>query len=454
MFSRKTVVIWVLITFITFTGILINKWSLLENVNADEHSHYTQIKTFAESLSLVKKNYVEEVEEKELVYGAIKGMLNSLDPHSSFMPPESFKEMQIDTKGEFGGLGIQIGIKDKMLTIIAPIEDTPAEKAGVHAGDIIIKINGESTKDLSLQDAVSKLRGPKGTKVTITIIREGLGKPLDIAMIRDIIILKSIKSRVIDERIGYVKLTQFQERSADDLQKALKELSEKSINALILDLRNNPGGLLKGAVDVTSQFLPSGKLVVYIKGRNGDKQNFDTVNGHKYYDYPMVVLVNGGSASASEIVAGALQDWGKAIVLGTQTFGKGSVQTVIPLSDGSALRLTTARYYTPKGRSIQTTGITPDIVVKIETKNGAKTHPVYREKDLEKHLINDVSKESEDKEGKDKEDEDKIGEDIDIKDKELIEVPVKISDEEDNQLQRAIDLLKGLRIIKELPKAG
>ncbi|MBI4681845.1 MAG: S41 family peptidase [Nitrospirae bacterium] len=448
MFSRKTAVIWILIAFITFSGILVGRWGLMGYVNADEQSHYTQIKTFAESLSLVKKNYVEEVEEKELVYGAIKGMLNSLDPHSSFMPPESFKEMQIDTKGEFGGLGIQIGIKDKMLTIIAPIEDTPAEKAGVHAGDVIIKINGESTKDLSLQEAVSKLRGPKGSKVTITIIREGLEKPLDIAMIRDIIVIKSIKSRVIDERIGYVKLTQFQERSADDLLKALKELSEKNINALILDLRNNPGGLLKGAVDVTSQFLPSGKLVVYIKGRNGDKQNFDTVNGHKYYDYPMVVLVNGGSASASEIVAGALQDWGKAVVLGTQTFGKGSVQTVIPLSDGSALRLTTARYYTPKGRSIQTTGITPDIVVKLDTKDG-KTHPVYREKDLEKHLRNDVSKE-----GEDKEDENKPGEDNDIKDKELIEVPVKISDEEDNQLQRAVDLLKGLRILKELPKAG
>lgn len=449
MFSRKTVVVWILIVAVSCAGIFLSKWSLLESVNADDNSHYTRIKTFTESLSLVKKNYVEEVEEKELVYGAIKGMLSSLDPHSSFMPPEAFKEMQIDTRGEFGGLGIQIGMKDKALTIIAPIEDTPADKAGVLAGDIIIKIDGESTKDLSLQDAVTKLRGPKGTKVTITIFREGLEKPLDITITRDIIKLKSVKSKVIDDNIGYIKLTQFQEQSSADMGKALKDLSEKSINALILDMRNNPGGLLKGAVDITSQFLPPGKLVVYIKGRSGDKTDFDTVNGNKYYDYPMVVLVNGGSASASEIVAGALQDWGKAVVLGTQTFGKGSVQTVIPLSDGSALRLTTARYYTPKGRSIQTTGITPDIVVKLQTKDGIKTHPVFREKDLEKHLENDVSKQSDSTDSQEMEPEQDSA-----KDSEMPEVPIKISDDDDNQLQRAIDLLKGLRILQELPKAG
>ncbi|MEW6602048.1 MAG: S41 family peptidase [Nitrospirota bacterium] len=449
MFSRKTAVVWILIFAVSCAGILLSKWSMLDSVNAEDSSHYTRIKTFTESLSLIKKNYVEDVDEKELVYGAIKGMLSSLDPHSSFMPPEAFKEMQIDTKGEFGGLGIQIGMKDKALTIIAPIEDTPADKAGVLAGDIIIKIDGESTKDLSLQDAVSKLRGPKGTTVTITIVREGLEKPMDITITRDIIKLKSVKSKVIDENIGYIKLTQFQEQSADDLQKALNDLSGKSVNSLILDLRNNPGGLLKGAVDITSQFLPPGKLVVYIKGRNGEKTDFNTVNGNKYFDYPMVVLVNGGSASASEIVAGALQDWGKAVVLGTQTFGKGSVQTVIPLSDGSALRLTTARYYTPKGRSIQTTGITPDIVVKLQTKDGMKTHPVYREKDLEKHLENDLSKESDSKDTQEMEPDQERDKDADMP-----EVPVKISEEDDNQLQRAIDLLKGLRILKELPKAG
>lgn len=440
MFSRKTALIWILIAIISCSGFFVSKWSLLENVDADDNSHYTRIKTFAESLSLVRKNYVEEVDEKDLVYGAIKGMLNSLDPHSSFMPPEAFKEMQIDTKGEFGGLGIQIGIKDNMLTIIAPIEDTPADKAGVQAGDKIIKIDGESTKDISLHDAVAKLRGPKGTSVTITIMREGLEEPKDITIVRDIIKLKSVKYKVLDDNIGYVKLTQFQEKSSGDLKKALKKLEDSNINALILDLRNNPGGLLKGAVDVTSQFLPPGKLVVYIKGRDGDKNEFNTQNGNTYFDYPMVVLVNGGSASASEIVAGALQDWGKAVVLGTQTFGKGSVQTVIPLSDGSALRLTTARYYTPKGRSIQTTGITPDIEVKLQTKDGTKTHTVLREKDLEKHLENDVDKEGSDLEHGN--------------DEEPIEVPLNIEEGDDNQLQRAVDLLKALRILKELPKAG
>lgn len=439
MFRHKTVFIWILIAAITFTGIFLNR-NLLENVDAGENEHYQRIKTFAETLSLVKKNYVEEVDEKDLVYGAIKGMLNSLDPHSSFLPPEHFKEMQIETKGEFGGLGIQIGIKDKILTIIAPIDDTPAFKAGVKAGDKIIKIDGESTKDISLHDAVTKLRGPKGTPVTITIFREGLEKPLDIKIVRDIIKLKSVKHKIIDETIGYIKLTQFQQKTASDLRNALEEIDKKNINALILDLRNNPGGLLNGAVDVSSLFLPPEKLVVYIKGRSGEKTEFKTAKGNRHFDYPMIVLVNQGSASASEIVAGALQDWEQAVILGTQTFGKGSVQTVIPLSDGSALRLTTARYYTPKDRSIQTTGITPDIIVKLKTTNGAKTHPVYREKDLDKHLKNDTTEEEKESDKSE--------------DYEVQEVPSNISDDEDNQLQRAIDLLKGWRVFKKFPEAS
>jgi carboxyl-terminal processing protease len=443
MFKHKTVFIWMLILTVTFTGVFLNR-TLLENVNAGENEHYQRIKTFAETLSLVKKNYVEEVDEKDLVYGAIKGMLNSLDPHSSFMAPEHFKEMQIDTKGEFGGLGIQIGIKDKILTIIAPIDDTPAFNAGVKAGDKIIKIDGESTKDITIHEAVTKLRGPKGTSVTITIVREGLEKTLDIKIVRDIIKLKSVKHKIIDETIGYIKLTQFQEKTADDLRNALEEIDKKNINSLILDLRNNPGGLLKGAVDVSSLFLPSQKLVVYIKGRSGDKTEFKTARGNRHFDYPMVVLVNQGSASASEIVAGAMQDWEKAVVLGTQTFGKGSVQTVIPLSDGSALRLTTARYYTPKDRSIQTTGITPDIIVELKTTNGAKTHVVFREKDLDKHLENDT----EDKETTEEKKENDKSED------ELQTVPSIGSEDEDNQLQRAIDLLKGWRVFKKFPEAS
>jgi carboxyl-terminal processing protease len=439
MFRHKTIFIWILIATVTFTGIFLNR-NLLENVNAGESEHYQRIKTFAETLSLVKKNYVEEVDEKDLVYGAIKGMLNSLDPHSSFMAPEHFKEMQIDTKGEFGGLGIQIGIKDKILTIIAPIDDTPAFMAGVKAGDKIIKIDGESTKDITILDAVKKLRGPKGTSVTITIVREGLEKPLDIKIVRDIIKLKSVKHKIIDETIGYIKLTQFQEKTAADLRDALEEIDSKNINALILDLRNNPGGLLKGAVDVSSLFLPPQKLVVYIKGRSGEKTEFKTAKGNRHFDYPMIVLVNQGSASASEIVAGAMQDWEKAVILGTQTFGKGSVQTVIPLSDGSALRLTTARYYTPKDRSIQTTGITPDIIVELKTTNGAKTHPVFREKDLDKHLKNDTTEEEKESDKS--------------KDPELKEVPSNVSEDEDNQLQRAIDLLKGWRVFKKFPEAS
>lgn len=440
MFRRKTTLIVLLILLTAFSIVTAGR-TLLESAEAVENNHYKRIKTFTESLSLVKKNYVEDVDEKELVYGAIKGMLNSLDPHSSFMPPEAFTEMKVDTKGEFGGLGIQIGMKDNILTIIAPIEDTPAHKAGVKAGDKIIKIDGESTKDISLHDAVSKLRGLKGTPVTITIIRKDLDKPLDITIVRDIIKIKSVKSKIIEESIGYVKLTQFQEKSAEDLQTAMKELKEKEINALILDLRNNPGGLLKAAVDVSNLFLPSGKLVVYIKGRDGDKTEFHTANGNEYFDYPMVVLVNEGSASASEIVSGALQDWGKAVIMGMQTFGKGSVQTVIPLSDGSALRLTTARYYTPKGRSIQTTGITPDIMVELEAKNGAPTHHVLREKDLDKHLENDVEKEDETETETDGTEE-------------PAGIPSAVKEGEDSQLQRAIDLLKGLRVIQHLQKAS
>jgi len=442
MSGYKKVALWTLVVFIAFTGALVSRWSLSDNVSAEEDTHYKIIHTFAEALTLIKKNYVEEVKDKDLVYGAIKGMLSSLDPHSSFMPPNVYKEMQIDTKGEFGGLGIQISIKDNFLTVIAPIEDTPAYKVGVKAGDKIIKINNESTKDMSILDAVSKLRGPKGTSVTITIVREGLDKPKDITIVRDIINIKSVKSRTIDSSIGYVKLLQFQETTSSELEKALKSLEKENINSLILDLRNNPGGLLNSSVDVTSQFLPPDKLVVYIKGRDKEKTEFKTSNGKPSYKYRMIVLVNEGSASASEIVAGALQDWERAVILGTQTFGKGSVQTVIPLSDGSGIRLTTARYYTPKDRSIQTTGIKPDIIVELAAKEGAKKHPVFREKDLEKHLENDTVKDAEPAITDKKKEED------------LAEAPLEVSEQDDVQLQRAIDVLKTWDVFKNIKKAS
>ena len=442
MFKRKSIVPWALALSIIITGIIIGQWSLAW-VNV-EGSHYEKLKTFAEVLSLIKKNYVEEVEDKELVYGAIKGMLNSLDPHSSFMPPDSYKEMQIETKGEFGGLGIQIGLKDDALTVIAPIEDTPAYKAGVKAGDRIVKINGESTKNMSLQDAVSKLRGPKGTSVTITLMRKEWSEPKDITLVRDIIKIRSVKSKVLEDKIGYIKLTQFQEQTVSELDNALKELVEKeNITALILDLRNNPGGLLESSVNVSSRFLPKDKLVVYTKGRIEDKKEYRTGNNTPHYEFPMAVLVNEGSASASEIVAGALKDWSRAVIVGSTTFGKGSVQTVIPLSDGSALRLTIARYYTPKGTSIQNTGITPDIVIKPKLKKGLRGHPVLREKDLEKHLENDMIKEKTPDMEKEQ-------------DKETPEAPsfTEVSEEEDIPLQRAIDVLKTWKILKAMPAAS
>ncbi|MEF9426193.1 MAG: S41 family peptidase [Candidatus Mariimomonas ferrooxydans] len=440
---QKRITLWVSIIIVALIGIFAGRLSI-QSVSA-EGDPYEKIKIFAETLSLVKQNYVDEVEDKELVYGAIKGMLNSLDAHSSFMSPEMFKEMQINTKGEFGGLGIQIGLKGKerILTIIAPIEDTPAFKAGVKAGDKIIKIDGESTIDMGLQDAVTKLRGPKGTSVTITIVREGFKKPRDITIVRDIIKIKSVKSRVIEEKIGYVKLLQFQEKTTKDFKKALGELAEQGINALILDLRNNPGGLLTVSIDVTSRFLSSDKLVVYIKGKSGEKIEYNAIDFKPVYEYPMIVLVNEGSASASEIVAGALQDWDKAVILGTKTFGKGSVQTVLPLSDGSGLRLTTARYYTPKGRSIQATGIEPDIVVKLKAKGEIKEHTVIREKDLKRHLENE-------NDTKDTDDAVTEGEQED----ETRVLPSEISEEDDVQLQHAIDLLKTWHVFKKLPKTS
>ncbi|MFN3479666.1 MAG: S41 family peptidase, partial [Thermodesulfovibrionales bacterium] len=345
------------------------------------------------------------------------------------MTPDAFKEMQVDTKGEFGGIGIQIGIKDGLLTVIAPIEDTPAYRAGIIAGDRIIKINDEGTKDMGLHEAVSKMRGPKGTTVKITILREGWKEPKEFTITRDIIKVKSVKYKVIDDRIGYIKLTQFQEQTASDLSAALSKLSEEKIDSLVLDMRNNPGGLLSSAVDVASQFLPPGRLVVYTKDRSGEKVEYQSSGNRPYYDkLTMVVLVNQGSASASEIVAGALKDWNRAVLVGVQTFGKGSVQSVIPLSDGSGIRLTTARYYTPKGISIQNTGITPDIIVKLEAKDG-KEHVVVRERDLQKHLKNDQRDEKEEME------------------KET--APIEISEKDDTQLQRAIDLLKTWRVFSK-----
>ena len=431
MLKKRALFIWLFIFIIASAGIIIGRWSVT-SVSA-EGEGYEELKTFTEVLSMVKKYYVEEVKSKDLVNGAIKGMLNSLDPHSSFMTPEAYKEMQVDTKGEFGGLGIQIGMKENMLTVIAPIEDTPAHKAGIKAGDKIIKINNESTKDMSLQDAVTKMRGAPKTPVTLGIFREGWKDTKDFTIVRDVIKIKSVKSKVLENNIGYIKLSQFQEQTSDDLAAALRQLNEAKVNSLILDLRNDPGGLLNSAIDVTSHFLPKGKLVVYTKTRSGEKSEYFT-SGDDVFSQQMIVLVNQGSASASEIVAGALKDWNRAVIVGIQTFGKGSVQTVIPLSGGAGLRLTTAKYYTPKGTSIQNTGIMPDIVVKLAAKNGIKEHRVLREKDLEGHLKNEQKEP--------------------VPDSEETAPMEEVDEKDDIQLQRAIDILKTWDVLKAMPKAS
>lgn len=430
MFQRKKWLFATVIFSFALIGIVVGRWAV-ETVNAQ--NGYEELRTFTEVLTLVKKNYVDEVKTKDLVIGAIKGMINSLDPHSSYMTPEALKELQIETKGEFGGLGIHIGIKDGILTVIAPIEDTPAFKAGIKAGDKILKISGESTKNMGLTDAVSKMRGQKGTSIILTIFREGWKETKDFTIVRDIIKIKSVKSRMLQDGIGYIKITQFQESTGHDLSTSLEKLSKEGMTSLIIDLRNDPGGLLNSAVEVAEQFLPPKKLVVYIKSKSGEKTEYFTEGGKPYTNIPMAVLVNQGSASASEIVAGALKDWNRAVIIGVQTFGKGSVQSLIPLSDGSGLRLTTAKYYTPKGTSIQGVGIAPDIVVKLEVKDGREQHRVVREKDLEGHLKNEQQKEG-------------------PEEKEM--APLEVDEKDDNQLQRAIDTIKTWKVFEKMKKAA
>jgi len=331
----------------------------------DTAATYENLRLFTEVLSIVQSQYVDEVPPKDIIYNAIKGTLRGLDPHSSFLDPEMYREMQVETSGSFGGLGIEITLRDDVLTVVAPIEGTPAYRAGIQPADRILKIDGLSTKDMQLSDAVKRMRGKPGSKITITIVREGWAEPRDFFITREQIRVQSVRANQLEPGIEYIRLRQFQEQTANDLETALdKYMKEGKIQGLVLDLRNNPGGLLTAAVEVSEKFLESGKLVVYTEGRvRNQNMRFSSNAKRVFNDFPIVVLVNQGSASASEIVAGALQDWGRAVVIGTQSFGKGSVQTIIPLSDGSGLRLTTAKYFTPKGRTIHGKGITPDIIV-------------------------------------------------------------------------------------------
>jgi carboxyl-terminal processing protease len=408
-----------------------------QKVSALSNNMYEDLKVFTDVIGLVQKDYVEETKSKDLVYGAIKGMLETLDPHSAFMPPNMFKEMQEETKGRFEGLGIEITLKDGILTVVSPIEGTPAFRAGVVAGDQIIKIDGEPTKNFTLLDSVQRLRGPRGTKVTITIMREGLTKPKDFTLVRDVIPVRSVRHELLEKNYGYIRLSQFQEKTDDDFEKAMKALEEESkgaLKGLVLDLRNNPGGLLDQAVKISDRFIDSG-IIVSIDGRKEEsKQKWPAHPDGTMTRYPLVVLVNGGSASAAEIVAGAIQDHGRGILVGTQTFGKGSVQTIFPLKDGSGLRLTTARYFTPSGRSIQAKGIVPDIIVnptRPEEEKESVTPKLPAEKDLERHLM-EVGKGGPKEKEKPKKEE--------VKEKKPV----------DNQLERALELLKSWDIFKKI----
>ena len=416
------------------------------NVAAVGRQDYESLESFSNILSIVKKNYVEDVETKTLVSGAINGMLTSLDPHSAYLTPELYKDLQSDTQGRFGGLGIEITVKGGILTVVSPIEDTPAAKAGIKPGDQIFKIEDEFTKDMSLVDAVKKMRGLRGTKINLTIRREGANDLMDFTLVRDIIRVQSVRSRALEPGYGYLRLAQFQERSDRDLQRALEKLiAEKGgLKGLVLDLRNNPGGLLTQAVRVSDMFLDSG-MIVYTEGRiEAQKQKYFAQKDGSWQEYPIVVLVNGGSASASEIVAGALQDHKRAVVLGTKTFGKGSVQTILPLDDNSALRLTTARYFTPKGRSIQATGIVPDIIVEaVATQEGKpeerKRPGGLREENLPGHLSNPHQNGNSQQDQLDREREKQIPTTGPTGDETI---------DNDQQLKRALDLLKSWDVFK------
>ena len=412
-----------------------------QKVSALPNSMYEDLKVFTDVIGYIQKDYVEEAKSKDLIYGAIKGMLETLDPHSAFMPPNMYKEMQEETKGRFEGLGIEITVKDGILTVVSPIEDTPAAKAGVLAGDQIIKIDGDSTKNFTLMDSVKRLRGPRGSKVTITVMREGFTKPKEFTLVREIIPVRSVRHELIQKNYGYIRISQFQEKTDGEFEKVMKALEEESkgsLKGLVLDLRNNPGGLLDQAVKISDRFIDSG-LIVSVEGRKDDQKiKFYAHPDGQLSRYPLVVLVNGGSASGAEIVAGAIQDHGRGILLGTQTFGKGSVQTIIPLKDGSGLRLTTARYYTPSGRSIQAKGIVPDFIVKPsrpEEQKETVAPKLPSEKDLERHLIDAEKGVPKEKENSKKEE---------VKEKKPV----------DNQLERALELLKSWDVFKNVAKGN
>jgi carboxyl-terminal processing protease len=423
------------------------------DLSAKSENTYEELKIFSDVIELIEREYVDDVNTKDLIQKAIQGMVQSLDPHSALLPQDAFEDLQIDTKGKFTGIGIHITMQDGFVTVITPIEDTPAYKAGIKAQDKIIKVDDQPAKDL--REAVKMMRGPKGTKVKVTIMREGVKKPLEFELVRDVIPIQSVKSILLDPGYGYVRLSNFTGTTTDELEKALGEMEnlETPLKGLILDLRNNGGGLLNQSIKVSDLFIDDGDILS-IKGRN--KKNtkvFKATQSEIKRDYPLVVLINGGTASASEIVAGALQDHKRALILGTTSFGKGSVQTVETLRDGSGLKLTIARYYTPNDRSIQAKGITPDIYLKFRRLGPEemehKEEGLLKEKDLENHLeaepskvkkpqIDSQEKEDSEKDSKMDEAEQRIG-------------PLtRESLQSDNQVMRALEMLRGYEIFKNL----
>lgn len=391
---------------------------------------YRKVELFSDALAIIQTDYVEEMSPQDLIYGALKGMLSSLDAHSQFMDPDTYNELKVDTEGKFGGLGVEITIKDSLLTVVTPIEDTPAWKAGIKANDRIVKINNELTRDITLSEAVKKMRGKPGEAVSLTILRESEKKVLDFKIVRDIIKIKDIKeARILEDGIGYIRLVEFRENTPQDISLALESLTKNGMNALILDLRNNPGGLLEVAVRVAEKFIEKNKVIVYTKGRQANQNmQFLSRAAHPMLNLPLVLLINEGSASGSEIVAGCLQDYKRAIILGLKSFGKGSVQTVIPLSDGSALRLTTSKYFTPLGKVIHGKGVMPDIVVE----EGKMEMAQKKEPEAEKPQ--DIFEEMEKKEKGEKEE--KPEGDFNYK--------------SDSQLMRAVDILKAVKFYKNI----
>jgi carboxyl-terminal processing protease len=375
------------VTLVSAGNVMANRNDQLASLPVEE------LRLFTDVLDRIRKDYVEVVEDKDLLEDAVRGMLTGLDPHSAYLDADAFKELQVGTTGEFGGLGIEVGMEDGFVKVISPIDDTPAQRAGVEAGDLIIRLDDKPVKGLSLSDAVKIMRGKKGEPIVLTIVRDGEDQPLKIEVVRDVIRVKSVKQRVLDDDFGYIRITQFQSKTARSLSQAVSELKEENggpLKGLVLDLRNNPGGVLNAAVEVSDAFLNEG-LVVYTQGRVSESQlSFNATPGDLVDGAPIVVLVNGGSASASEIVAGALQDHRRAVIMGEPTFGKGSVQTILPLNNGSAIKLTTARYYTPSGRSIQAEGVDPDIILDRVKFTGVDSSGFERvkESDLTGHLEN------------------------------------------------------------------